>query len=89
MDVLRLVVLGVLGSLFAVAAIGNAIILVCWVWRRSRASMVPFVGGLAGLFAMLIAGHGRWCWMPLVLDAGTGLMVIGLVSMCCTRGRQG
>lgn len=88
MDAWRLVVVVVLGALFALAAVGNATILVGWLWRRSRASIVPFVGGLSGMLAMLVGGNIRWCWLPLVLDAGSALPAIGLAYMLCTRRRD-
>ncbi len=49
--------------------------------RESFVSFVPFVGGLVGMIGLLllpVTGARRFCWVPLLLDLGCGLMLAGV-----------
>jgi hypothetical protein len=52
----------------------NGKVLVDFVTRQQRGSMIPVLGGVSGLLAALIAPwptiHQLW-WVPVLIDAGT------------------
>jgi hypothetical protein len=85
--------LWILGALFlsiaAFCIVGNVVVLIRYLLKRKRSSIVPLIGGLAGMLGMLIIpirGSGKWFWLPLVLDYGAVPMVTGalwtLVRSC-------
>lgn len=50
--------------------------------RKAFVSFIPVVGGLAGMFGLLICPvhevHRFW-WLPLLLDLGFGPMLVGAI----------
>jgi len=82
MFAIRWLLAGLLLLLFAVCALGNLVGPVQAIIRRKNYSMVPFIGGLAGMFGLLLAPAPelhRWWWVPLVLDLGTGFLLLSVV----------
>jgi len=66
------------GSLLLAVAVvciaGNLSILLGHLLRGKHNSMVPFIGGLAGVIGMLVVPitvFRRWSWIPVILDIGT------------------
>ena len=50
--------------------------------REMSVSLIPFVGGVAGMLGMIILpvnGMRYFWWAPLTLDLGCGLMLLGIV----------
>lgn len=79
---IRWLLAGLLLLLFAVCTLGNLVGPVQASIRRKNYSMVPFIGGLAGMFGLLLTPASelqRWWWAPLVLDLGSGLLLLGVV----------
>lgn len=76
----------ILFILFSVIFLGcsaaNGNVLVVFLTRRRTGSMIPLLGGLAGLGAALIAPwpsfHQFW-WVALLIDAGTIYWLIMLI----------
>lgn len=70
---------------FVVLMIGHLTLAIIWiVAHRKVESFVPLVGGLSGTAGIFLlpfsCAHWYW-WAPLVLDLGTGWMVIGGIYM--------
>lgn len=80
--VLQWIAGGLLGMIFLVSACGNLVFLRSQL-RGEYQSFVPFVGGLAGLLAVLVLPMGivgtraTYCWLPLVVDVGCLPFLIG------------
>ena len=59
----------------------NGCVLVAFLKRRQRGSMIPLLGGLAGLIAVMLAPwhsvRQLW-WLPLLLDVGTFYWLVTL-----------
>jgi hypothetical protein len=56
-----------------------------WFTRGKHSSMAPFIGGIAGLFGMMICPLPtvqKWAWVPLVVD-------LGWFTLCCLAGFAG
>ena len=74
----------ILAAIFLVFAGGNAgIVLRGWV-RKKGGSLVPLIGGLAGLGAFLtlpFSGLSHWWWIPLLADIGTGYLIVTAVFL--------
>ena len=79
-DLVRYVLAAVLGLFFIAMAGAN-------IWMKVRSyrtgkfiSVIPLLGGLAGLLAMLIVPIDlrRWCWLPLVLDPGCLILILAV-----------
>ena len=78
MSWLLLAVFALTALVFVVCAVGNALPIAARRTGRSY-SMVPLIGGLSGVIAVLLAPWSVPTWvipLPLVLDLGTGLMVV-------------
>lgn len=68
----------ILFGVFSISSVGisaaNGYVLVAFLKQRQGGSMIPLLGGLAGLAAAMLAPwpyvHQFW-WLPLFLDAGT------------------
>ena len=44
--------------------------------------MIPFIGGICGSIGLIIlpgANALRLCWIPLIVDPGSGLLLAGIV----------
>jgi hypothetical protein len=88
---LRWILAGVLAVVGLVSIAGN-----WWIVLRPPArstSMVTLVGGLCAGVAMLVVPVQAlhiWAWVPLVVDPGCGLLVVGvLVERFNERARGG
>lgn len=69
-----------LAGLFLFVAFGNLAIVLRWYFGRKRGSLVPGVGGLAGLgagFTLPFPNLHHWWWVPLVADLGTAFLLTG------------
>ena len=82
MQVIRLVV----GALFSLTFLGsmlcNVSIPLRFLVRKQRGSMMPLVGGTSGMLALLclpVEALHQWWWVPLVVDPGCALMLVGVV----------
>jgi hypothetical protein len=78
----------ILGAVFVFVSFANAAIAVRWRTRGISGSLVPLVGGLAGLIAFLTLPFvtlNHWWWIPLLLDLGTGYLVIATVLFAVQR----
>lgn len=91
----RWIISAILIGLALLATSGNLWIAVQWYLFKKRASMIPFVGGLAGMIGLLLLpvskAHRFW-WAPLLLDLGCGLMLVGVaieqIKKMIRRGRN-
>lgn len=62
--------------------IGNCWICIRWILFKRRETFVPFVGGIAGLIGVLllpVKNAGSFWWVPVVLDPGFGLLLVGVI----------
>jgi hypothetical protein len=78
LEAIRWIVTGVFGILGGCCIIGNYAIVIRWYLWRKRDSLIPLVGGIFLVIAMLacpLPGFKRWAWLPLVLD----LSVLGFL----------
>lgn len=79
---LRIVISAIVALVFASLAIGNARVMFRYVTSERRGSLVPVVGALAGVIAILVAPcpvNRAWLWLPLVLDIGGLPMIVMLI----------
>jgi len=67
----------VLIGLGALVVTGNWFLVVRWWAGRKRGSMVPFVGGVFVAVGLAMALDWRAAAVPLVLDPGTGWLILG------------
>jgi len=71
---MKLILFILLSLFFLGNAVANGNVLLAYLIRRQTGSMIPLLGGLAGLGATLIAPwqwvHHLW-YVPLLIDAGT------------------
>jgi hypothetical protein len=77
----RLFVSVLLGLLSLCWIVSNAMVLAWWLLRGRRESLVPFLGGISGCFALLICpvpGAARWAWLPPLLDIGCLPLILRL-----------
>jgi len=86
--VFRWLLAGTLLLWFALCAIANIMgpIQVSKTRPGKGYSMIPF-GGVAGTLGLLLAPSAdlqRWWWVPLVLDLGTGLLLMSLAVAVVT-----
>ena len=90
------VLAGILIAFFILVATVNAIYLVGQVRTRFEygPSLLPFIGGLAGLGGVMLLPVGNWTdrlawsWLPPLLDAGT-LPYIAIGLFFSVRDRKG
>ena len=64
--------------LWALCVVGHISSIISIISRGESASLIPFIGGIAGAFAVLICpveGIWRWFWLPPLLDLGTLAML--------------
>ncbi len=77
---------------WVVAGASNALIVLLWLLKRRRASLIPIVGGLAGAAGLLLSPLGalhKWWWVPPVVDPGTlPLVVPTVVWVVCVKLRR-
>ncbi len=75
--------LAVLAAVFGlIAFLLNYRLILSWLLRRKRGSMIPLYGGgclALSLLLVPIAGLAYYAWLPLVLDPGCLLMVVCVV----------
>ena len=80
---MKLILFILLGLVFLGCATANGKVLVAFLTRRQTGSMIPLLGGLAGLSAALLAPwqfiHQFW-WVALLLDAGTAYWLVSLLT---------
>ena len=71
---MRLVLTILLTGVFVACAAANAKVLISFLTRQRTGSMLPLLGGVAGVGAAVLSPfdvmHKLW-WMALLLDAGT------------------
>ena len=70
-----------LGLFFLASAVANFRVLANWVLHKETGSMIPFLGGVAGVVALLVLpfpGFSAYWWVPVVLDASFVMTLIGL-----------
>lgn len=82
-DVLRWIVFLAGLAFFALAALSNFALLLAWIWRKKRSSLIPVVGGIAGMVGLLAAPFPelrRWWWVPPFVDPGTLPLVVPTVA---------
>jgi len=69
-------------GLFVCAAVGNWWLIFSHLIHGTKGSMVPFIGGLCGCLAVLMAPvelSWKWCWwIPLVADPGFSYMLLSV-----------
>jgi len=78
--------------IISVVLIGVSLVVTCgnlWIAlgglfkkREKSESLIPFVGGLLGMVGVLllpVSGARFFWWVPLVVDLGCGLMLVGIV----------
>jgi hypothetical protein len=74
---------------FLACAVGNMSMAVINHVYGGHSSLIPFVGGIAGAFGMLILpwpAARYWWWLPPLLDIGCGLMIGSLLVFLVVRG---
>lgn len=76
-DIILWIVAGASGLVWLLIAVGNAGIAIAWYTRRKRASLVPLIGGVAGVAGMwavpldLGSYEIAWILFPAILDIGS------------------
>jgi hypothetical protein len=66
----------VVGLGFVLIATGNALTIATAIRTKQSRSLVPLLGGVLGVVAVLLSPLPRWCVIvPLLLDLGTGAML--------------
>lgn len=71
-----------LGGFWLLCAVGNVASLVRIAFTGGSTSLIPFMGGVAGVIACLICplpGSWRYAPLPFVLDIGSALTLVLLV----------
>jgi len=71
----------ILAALFLFIAICNLGIAIGWLAHGKRGSLVPCLGGMAGVaacFALPFPGLRHWYYIPLLADLGTGYLTIAV-----------
>jgi len=72
---------GLLAAICVLCVVGNAAVMIASV-RGRHASVIPLIGGLAGLLASHVApwpALAAWAWVPPLVDLGTSLVGVGTV----------
>jgi len=74
-----------------IVADNDATVVRAW-FRKKGGSLVPLIGGLSGMLALLISplpGWRDWWWVPLVADVGTAwLLAACLIAVCVWTVRR-
>lgn len=81
----------VFALIFLAASIGNVLLVVRYKATGRRASLVPMVGGIFGVMAMLLAPWPEfrsWFWIPLVVDIGSLPLLVTATLSWCRRTKQ-
>lgn len=76
------------GSLVAITY--NMRLMLNWLFDQKGGSVIPFIGGLLGMLALLAAPAvhiQEFCWVPLVLDVGCVSVLGSLAWKAVTRVR--
>jgi hypothetical protein len=61
---------------FLLIAFGNALTIATAIRTKQSRSLVPVVGGVLGVVAVLLSPLPHWCVVvPVLLDVGTGAML--------------
>jgi hypothetical protein len=78
------ILLAAVGSL---VCIGNWWLVLRYVFRRQKASLVPLIGGLSWAASLLIVSNGaaRFAWLPLLLDPGCLPLILTAVRRIVWR----
>jgi hypothetical protein len=87
----RLVVGMILALVSAYAIIANWAILYANIRKGKSISYIPFVGGVAGLLAVVVIPSVHWLYglAPIALDCGTFPLVVWGVDTLRSRRRGG
>ncbi len=83
------VVLAVVSALYTM---GNYVFIFSSVFRKRRHSLVPLVGGCVGVITCFISPiqHVSHFWyVPLILDPGTGYLLIGMLLEWIVKSLKG
>ena len=81
-------------TVFLVAAVSNIAMVLVKHLRREGASLIPAMGGLAGMIGVLllpVSGAGWYWWVPLLADIGSIPLIaltLGWYGSCRIRGRS-
>jgi len=78
----------ILAAVFVLVSFGNAGIVLRWRTHGKSGSLLPLIGGAAGLGAFLMLPYpllNHWWWTPLVVDLGTGYLAIATVVFLVRR----
>jgi MFS family permease len=88
--VIRIVVAAILGLFYAGSSLCNYLIIYEWYRHRKRASLVPPVGPLAGMLAVVVAPgiSIAWVWVPLVADGWVVAAVVGTIGHLLEQRRK-
>jgi hypothetical protein len=73
---------------FLLVAVGNAGIALRWYSRGKRGTLIPLIGGLAGIVACVtlpFPGLRQWWWIPLAADLGSAYLVIATIVFFVRR----
>jgi len=79
MITLRWLIAGILILISVYAVVGNALIAINWWSSKKRATMIPFIGGVAGLIGVLLLPIPRardFWWLPPIVDLGCVLLML-------------
>jgi hypothetical protein len=77
-----------LAMVFLWVAFGHLGLVLRWRARGEGGSLVPFIGGLAGMAACFLLPFpwlAHWWWVPLIVDLGTGFLFAGTVVFLVRR----
>jgi hypothetical protein len=77
---------------FSVIAICNAGIALRWYIHGKNGSLIPLVGGLAGIaacFTLPFPALRGWWWIPLVVDLGSAYLAIATIILVVRRAGAG
>jgi hypothetical protein len=78
-DIGRWVACAALLLLSAAATVTNWALVLRYFLKKRRNSLVPIVGGVAGVLGCLVSPSlmlRAWWWLPLVLDPGAGPLFV-------------
>ncbi len=78
-----------IGAIAVAVILGNWAIVFRWYLRGKTGSQVPFLGGLLGAAAILVAlpeAAARWWWVPALADPGSAGLVVG--ALLALLGRR-